>query len=162
MSETQAGRPSAYKPEYDEMAYNYCLLGATDKNLAEFFGVSEQTINAWKQRYPSFLESLKSGKIEADARVAKSLFRKAVGYEHDAVKIFNDQGRPLVVPYVEKFAPDTTAGIFWLKNRQPQLWRDKQDLNHTSDDGSMSPSIDASKLSSETLKEILAARAKRD
>lgn len=133
------GRPSKYKPEYAELAYNYCLLGATDKTLAEFFDVSEQTINTWKQEHPDFLESLKNGKIEADARVANSLYRKAIGYEHAAVKIFNDQGAPMVVDYTERFAPDTTAAIFWLKNRQPALWRDTKDIDHKSTDGSMSP-----------------------
>ena len=74
MSDKPIGRPTEYKPEYDEQAYNYCLLGATDKQLATFFDVSEQTINAWKHKHPSFLESLRRGKEIADARVAQALF----------------------------------------------------------------------------------------
>lgn len=140
MSETTViGRPTKYKEEYDELAYNYCLLGATDAQLGEFFGVEEATINNWKKSHPSFFESIKRGKQIADAMVAKSLFHRATGYQHSAVKIFNDQGEPLVVPYIEKFPPDTTAAIFWLKNRQPALWRDKQEVDHRSGDGSMSP-----------------------
>lgn len=123
------GRPTKYKAEYDELAYNYCLLGATDAQLGEFFDVEEATINNWKKSHPSFFESIKRGKQNADAMVAKSLFHRATGYQHSAVKIFNDQGEPLVVPYIEKFPPDTTAAIFWLKNRQPAMWRDKQELD---------------------------------
>lgn len=122
------GRPSRYRKEYDEQAHKLCLLGATDRELADFFGVSEQTINAWKAAHPSFLESLKSGKDVADQRVAESLYHRALGYSHDAVKIFNDQGAPLVVPYVEHYPPDTTAAIFWLKNRRPAHWRDRQEV----------------------------------
>ena len=133
------GRPSKYKPEYAELAYNYCLLGATDAKLAEFFEVDESTINNWKIDFPEFFESIKKGKEVADAQVAQSLFKKATGYEHGAVKIFNDQGEPLVVPHTERYAPDTTAAIFWLKNRQPALWRDKQEIDHRSGDGSMTP-----------------------
>lgn len=140
MSEqTVEGRPTKYKAEYDELAYNYCLLGATDAQLAEFFNVTETTINNWKKSQPSFFESIKRGKQYADAMVAKSLFHRATGYQHSAVKIFNDQGEPLIVPYTERFPPDTTAAIFWLKNRQPALWRDKQEVDHRSGDGSMSP-----------------------
>ena len=62
-----AGRPSQYKAEYCEQAYKLCLLGATDVQLADFFGVSEQTLNTWKQKHPKFLESLRAGKDEADA-----------------------------------------------------------------------------------------------
>lgn len=58
---------SKYKAEYDELAYNYCLLGATDAQLANFFGVKEQTINNWKNKHKSFFESLKKGKDSADA-----------------------------------------------------------------------------------------------
>jgi DNA-binding XRE family transcriptional regulator len=119
-----AGRPSAYRPEFAEQAEKLCRLGATDSEMAGFFGVSEQTINAWKDAHPEFLESLKTGKAQADAEVADKLFRRATGYEHEAVKIFNDGGTALVVPYTERYPPDPTSMIFWLKNRRPDLWRD--------------------------------------
>lgn len=127
------GRPSSYKPEYDEKAYKLCLLGATDKQIGDFFGTSEQTINKWKNDNPSFLESLKRGKDQADQAVAASLYHRALGYSHKAVKIFNHQGSPLVVDYTEHYPPDTTAAIFWLKNRRPDHWRDRQE--HTGKDG---------------------------
>lgn len=127
----KGGRPSAYKEEYTERAYKLCLLGATDKELADFFHVSEQTVNAWKKSYPQFLESLKRGKMEADSIVASKLFHRATGYEHPEDKIFNDNGTPLVVPTIKRYPPDTTAAIFWLKNRQPANWRDKQEVEHS-------------------------------
>lgn len=105
------GRPSAYCAAYAELALNYCLLGATDAELGEFFGVSEQTVNAWKVKHPQFLESIKKGKCQADAAVARSL--------HD-----------------QALEGNTTAQIFWLKNRQPQKWRDKIDYTHQNPDGS--------------------------
>lgn len=63
------GRKSAYQKEYANQALKLCLLGATDKELADFFSVSEQTLNKWKKDYPEFLESLKKGKNIADANV---------------------------------------------------------------------------------------------
>jgi hypothetical protein len=131
----KTGRPSSFREEYSEQAFKLCLLGATDKQLADFFEVSEQTLNAWKKARPEFLESLKRGKDQADATVAQSLYRRALGYSHDAVKIFNDQGKPLVVPHTEHYPPDTTACIFWLKNRQKDKWSDKQDHEVTGKDG---------------------------
>jgi len=133
MAKNRQGRPTDYRPEYDEQAFRLCLLGATDKMLADAFDVSEQTINAWKQAQPSFLESLTRGKVKADADVASSLYRRALGYSHDAVKIFNQNGAEMVVPYTEHYPPDTTAAIFWLKNRQSGKWRDRQE--HTGADG---------------------------
>ena len=114
-----AGRPTNYKKEYDEQAYKLCLLGATDKEMADFFGVSEVTFNAWKKKHPEFLKSLKEGKSVADANVAKSLYLRALGYYHPEDKIFNDNGEPLIVPTVKHYPPDPTAAIFWLKNRKP-------------------------------------------
>lgn len=134
-------RPSAYRPEYAEQARKLCLLGAIDKDLAEFFGVSETTINNWKVAQPEFLESLKAGKVKADATVAQSLYRRAVGYAHPAVKILtvadgsNLGSHVEQVPYTERYAPDTAAAIFWLKNRRPDLWRDKQDVEHAGEVG---------------------------
>lgn len=124
------GRPSKYKPEFDVQAAKLCKLGATDKELADFFGVVESTLNLWKAEYPSFSESLKRGKEESDARVEQSLYRRAVGYSHDAVKIFNDKDTGVTkVDYVEHYPPDTVACIFWLKNRRPDQWRDKFDVD---------------------------------
>lgn len=127
------GRPTKYKEEYAEQAYKLCLLGATDADLADFFDVEESTINNWKHDYPQFLESIKKGKVEADAVIAEKLFHRAKGYEHPEDKIFNDNGKPLVVPTVKHYPPDTTAAIFWLKNRQSAKWRDKQDIEQTGD-----------------------------
>lgn len=130
-----AGAPSPYKPEYCEQAQKLCQLGATDREVADFFEVDERTIYRWKHAHPEFCQALKVGKEVADERVEQALYRKAIGYKHDAVKIFNDQGSPLVVDYVEHVAPDTTACIFWLKNRKRAEWRDKVDHELTGKDG---------------------------
>lgn len=124
------GRPSGYKPEFAEQAKKLCQLGATDSDLADFFAVSVRTIANWQSKHEDFLHALKGGKEEADNRVERSLYQRAVGYEYDAVKIFNSNGTPLVVPYREKCPPDTTAMIFWLKNRRAQQWRDVQKVEH--------------------------------
>jgi len=121
-------RPTDYKQEYNELAYKYCLLGASDKDLADFFYVEESTINNWKIAHPEFLESIKRGKELADANVASRLYSRATGYEQKTDKIFQFQGDPVIVPTVEHIAPDTTAAIFWLKNRRPKDWRDKQEI----------------------------------
>lgn len=120
------GRPSKFKPEYVEQARKLAELGATDREAAEFFDVNEATLHRWKHTQAEFCESLKVGKETADARVEQSLYRRAVGYSHDAVKIFMPAGAdaPVHAPFVEHHAPDTTAAIFWLKNRRPDVWRD--------------------------------------
>lgn len=127
------GRPSRFSEERCEQARKLCLLGATDKQLADFFEVSEQTLNNWKKQHPEFLESLKKGKVQADANVAAALYHRAIGYSHPAVKIFQDKGKPVVVPYTEHFPPDTAAAFIWLKNRQPERWREKPDPDDTPD-----------------------------
>lgn len=122
------GRPSKYQPEVAEQAYKLCLLGATDKEMADFFGVAESTFHLWKKEHKEFSEALKRGKIIADANVAKSLYHRALGYSHPEDKIFNDNGEPLIVPTTKHYPPDPTAAIFWLKNRKPAEWRDKRDV----------------------------------
>jgi hypothetical protein len=121
------GRPSDYREKYDEQARKLCLLGATDVELADFFGVSEQTLNTWKKVHPNFLESMNRGKIIADAEVAEKLYQRACGYSHDAVKIFMPAGalNPVYAPYTERFPPDTAAASRWLGNRQRQRWGEK-------------------------------------
>lgn len=128
-------RPTKYKSEFAEQARKYCLLGAIDKDLAVFFEVDELTINRWKDAHPEFCKALKEGKDEADAKVADRLFNRALGYSHPEDKIFNNNGIPMVVPTMKHYPPDTTACIFWLKNRQKDQWRDKQDHELTGKDG---------------------------
>ena len=114
------------------MARRLCLLGLTNEELAKAFGVGITTLERWIKRYPDFRGALKSGKDEADAEVADRLFKRAMGFEHDdeeikVVSIGGGQGSSVQrVPVRKIYPPDTTAAIFWLKNRQPALWRDKQ------------------------------------
>lgn len=126
----KVGRPTQYRAEYADLARKFCLLGATDADLARSFEVGEATVNRWKLAHPEFCASIKAGKEEADANVAKSLYRRALGYTHPAVKIFCNAGEVTEAPYTERYPPDTTAAIFWLKNRKPEVWRDKQDVEH--------------------------------
>ena len=124
------GRPSKYKEEYNDQAYKLCLLGHTDAELASFFDVSEQTINAWKHEHPDFLESLKKGKEIADGNVISSLYHRANGYSHPEVDIKVIDGAIVQTELVKHYPPDATSAIFWLKNRQPKKWRDKQVTEH--------------------------------
>lgn len=125
------GRPTDYKSEYDQQAYKLCLLSATDREIADFFGVQEQTLNNWKGIYPSFFESLKEGKQKADSQVADRLYQRAMGYEHAEDEIFMHKGKPVIVKTMKYYPPDPTSAIFWLKNRQPQKWRDKREVEQT-------------------------------
>lgn len=129
--EKKVGRPSEFKAEYVEQAQKLCLLGATDVELADFFNVSDRTIYRWQTQFPEFCQALKAGKELADERVERSLYHRAVGYSHEAVKIFMPAGAsvPVYAPYREHVPPDTTAMIFWLKNRRPEQWRDKSDIS---------------------------------
>src|SRR6266571_5055811 len=132
-SARRVGRPSGYRPELAERAYRMSLLGLTDQQLADFLGISCETLYAWKLSYPEFRESITRGKIEADAHVAEALYRRACGYSHPAVKIFMPSGasEPIYAPYTKHYPPDTKAALRWLMNRQPGKWRDQQDVNVT-------------------------------
>jgi hypothetical protein len=129
------GRPTEYKDEYADLAYKYCLLGATDKELATFFDVKDRTINNWKKSHPDFFQSIKRGREVADATVADRLFKRATGYEHPDVHISNYMGDITATDIIKHYPPDTTACIFWLKNRQKDKWRDKKDHEVMGADG---------------------------
>lgn len=133
--ETAIGRPSSYKPEYAEQATMLCKLGATDEELALFFKVSARTIYRWKVQHAPFCQAIKAAATEADDRVERSLYHRAVGYTYDATKIMMYQGVVIREDYKEHVPPDTTACIFWLKNRKPELWRDVHRNEHTGKDG---------------------------
>lgn len=151
-----AGRPTLYKEEYAEQARKLCLLGATDKELADFFDVAESTLNLWKLEHPEFSESLKKGKTQADAEVADRLYQRAMGFEHPDVHISNYQGLITQTPIIKVYAPDPTSAIFWLKNRQRDKWRDKVETEHS---GSLNVS-NVSDLTDDQLAAIATASGK--
>lgn len=132
---SKGGRPSAYREEFAEQARKLCLLGATDKELAEFFEVSEATINNWKLVHYEFLESIKRGKQIADGEVADRLYQRAMGFIAPDVDIRVIENKIVETPLEKYYPPDTAAAIFWLKNRQKDKWRDKQDHEVTGKDG---------------------------
>lgn len=129
---------SSYQPEYVDQVRKICALGATDAEVAEFFGVSVRTIHRWKLVHDDFCQALTAGKAIADDRVERSLYQKATGYdytEQQAIKLKVGQHEEKVeVVDVTRHSPsDTTAAIFWLKNRRPDDWREKTELavSHT-------------------------------
>jgi hypothetical protein len=128
-------RPSKFKPEFTKQAAKLCTLGATDIELADFFGVDVRTLHRWKGDYPEFCHSLKAGKKSADERVERSLYARANGYEHDEVDVRVVMNEVVQTPIRKFYPPDTTAAIFWLKNRKPAEWRDKIDHTLANPDG---------------------------
>lgn len=138
------GRPSAYRPEYAVIAARVCALyGATVDELSKFFGVALDTIKEWMDAHEDFSAALKGSRSLADLKANESLFNRACGYSHPAEKIFmvertttrtaadgtvttTTSKRPVRVPYIERYPPDTTALIYWTKNRQPGVWKNKE------------------------------------
>lgn len=137
MVKSAAGRPTSFKPAFAKQAEKLCLLGATDREIADFFQVDVRTIYRWKAENDEFCQAIKAGKEVADERVERSLYQRAIGYEQEEVKIFmpSGAGSPVYAPFTAKIAPDITAAIFWLKNRRSAEWRDRVTQEITGKDG---------------------------
>lgn len=118
-----------YHPDW---AWSLYSRGAIDAEVAEAFGVSVRTIHRWKKDYPEFAEAATQSKDIADAQVEKSLFKLATGFRYTTTdtKITMDSNgnqKPAEIRKTEhEVPPDTGAICFWLKNRRPDEWRDKQ------------------------------------
>lgn len=133
------GRPTLFQPEYVEMAERLAQLGLTDIELAAAFDVNVRTLHRWKVDSEEFCHALRIGKEHADERIRRSLYQRAAGYEYveqQAIKIKLSQHEESVeiVDVERHMPPDTTAGIFWLKNRDPERWRDKRELEVSVDE----------------------------
>lgn len=123
------GRPSEFHDELINEAIEFTLAGATDYELAEHLGIHLSTLYRWKHEQPKFREAVQHAKDVLDSRVEASLFSRAVGFTHKTEKVFCTDGVVTRVPTLEYVIPDTGAQLNWLKNRQPDRWRDKQDIN---------------------------------
>jgi transposase-like protein len=127
------GRPSLYNPEiHPKIAGDLALMGKTQPEIAKAIGVDEDTVIRWRKEFPEFAGAIKENKDQADSVVVASLYQRACGYEYTekSEKVDPEKGT-IVTTTIKHVAPDTTAQIFWLKNRQPQDWRDKQQVEHS-------------------------------
>jgi hypothetical protein len=122
-----AHRPTGYRKEFVEQVTKICELGATIMEVANFFKVSHETIRRWRLQYPEFNAALKTGTYSADDRTQMSLYHRANGYTFEAEELFIHKGKVIRAKVLKHVPPDTTAMIFWLKNRRPAEWRDRQE-----------------------------------
>jgi hypothetical protein len=129
------GRPTLYRDDMPVIVEKLCRLGADDIEIADFFEVHVSSIYQWKLDYPVFSEAIKKGKMQSDAEVADRLYSRAMGYFHEDVHITAYEGEVTLTPITKYYPPDTTAAIFWLKNRQKAKWRDDKNLNLGGQDG---------------------------
>ncbi|GCL71784.1 transposase [Paenibacillus naphthalenovorans] len=146
-------RPSKYethvKPKLN-LVEAWARDGLVDEQIAHNLGIAMSTYYDYKNTYTEFSEALKNGKDDIDIMVENALLKRAMGYEFEEVTqeplynsltgepILNEFGDPkiAVTKIVRKqVVPDTTAQIFWLKNRRPQAWRDKQEIKHEGEIG---------------------------
>lgn len=114
-----------FRIEMVEQAKQLALLGANDIQIATFFKVTDQTFINWKKKEPMLARALDEGRVLANAKVAKSMFERANGYEHEDEQIFLYQGEPVRVKTTKRYPPETQAGKFWLTNKaKDQGWKD--------------------------------------
>lgn len=104
----------------------WCRDGATDKQIAENLGIAYSTFREYIKANSALSAALKRGKEVIDTEVENALLKRALGYDYDEVTEEQSDGKMVVTKIVHKhIVPDTTAQIFWLKNRAPEKWRDK-------------------------------------
>jgi transposase len=129
------GRPSKYESEVKPRLLEieaWARDGLTLDQIAHNLGIALSTLCEYKNQYTELAEALKRGKEVVDIEVENALFKAATGYYYEEETVTNS-GRKVTVRKYEK--PNTTAMIFWLKNRKREAWRDKQDVEHTGENG---------------------------
>ena len=105
--------------------------GLIDEQIAKNMGITPSTLYEWKKNYSEISESLKKGKEVVDIQVENALLKRALGYSYKEIKEEKTVDGKRVTVTTKEVVPDTTAQIFWLKNRRSERWRDKQDIEHS-------------------------------
>jgi hypothetical protein len=117
------GQPTLYKPEYIKLAHNYCLLGAANETLGDFFGVTRRTIQNWIATHPDFANAVYRGRGVADGVIVRALFDRAKGFSRKVTRTTIYKGEERTVTNTVFYPPDTQACMLWLRNRQPEFWQ---------------------------------------
>lgn len=130
----KSGRPTEYRKDFADIARIVCsLYGSTIAELARFFKVNEERIHGWIAEYPEFDKAVHDRSSEMNMQIMGRLARRALGFYANTEKIFYDVKRADVVrvPTKEYHPPSENAIFFWLKNRLPDLWKDRKELDTT-------------------------------
>lgn len=167
MKKDKGGRPGKYythvEPRLIEIE-GWARDGLVDEQISKNLGVAYSTFKTYKKKYSDLIAALKKGKEVVDREVENALLNNAKGYdyiEEQAIKIKNvyyEEGmrvekEEIRLIEIKKHKPaETTAQIFWLKNRKPKDWRDKQDINHS---GNMEINNPLKGLTTEELKKLI-------
>lgn len=105
--------------------------GLTDEQIAKNIGINRTTLYDWKKKEVNIADALKKGKEVIDFEVENALLKRALGYEYEEETYENG----ILTKKVKKqVPPDTTAQIFWLKNRKKEQWREKVEVVKTDED----------------------------
>lgn len=111
---------------------DWARTGLTDEQIAKNIGISKETFYKWKQKYTDFSDSLKKGKDIVDIQVENALLKRALGYTTTETKIKKEYGEITEeITITKEIPPDPTSAIFWLKNRRAEQWREKREVEHS-------------------------------
>nr|WP_301905977.1 helix-turn-helix domain-containing protein [uncultured Anaerostipes sp.] len=127
--------------------------GLIDEQIAYNIGITRETLSQWKNKYSDISDALKKGKEVVDRQVENALLKRALGYKYEEIKTEETEEGKKVTVTIKEVVPDTTAQIFWLKNRKPDQWRDKQQIEHSGEIRSEKLSDIISQLGGEGLEE---------
>lgn len=152
----KGGRPTKYythvKPRLIEIE-GWARDGLIDEQIAHNLGVAYSTFREYKKQFPALAAALKRGKDVVDREVENALLKRALGYEYKEVTEELINGQLQVTKVVTKqVPPDTTAQIFWLKNRKPDVWRDRHEVGHS---GNVEITRAMKELTDEELRKLL-------
>lgn len=127
------GRDSLYDPSMNDTARKLALLGLTNEEMANFFGIDVRTFQRWMVSETAFCHAVNEGKVVADANVADSFYKRATGEHVQLEKVVKNPttGESSVIKYMTYIPGDSGAALNWLKNRRKQDWRDKQEIEQT-------------------------------
>lgn len=152
------------KPQADDwltdkgltLLQGWARQGLSNEQISNNIGIHESTFYRWQSMYSDIREAIKKGKEVVDFEVENALLKRALGYEKEKTRTYlKDDGTGQKTKHVEvtkeHVPPDPTAMIFWLKNRKPNEWNDKQNINHT---GNINYRPDFSNITTDELKRI--------
>lgn len=122
-----AGRPTKFRPEMLGQITDLAMLGKTDEQIAGLIGITPQTLCEWRKNFPRISEALARGRTVADADIAGALYKRAIGMRVTEVR---EDPRGTITT-TKEVPPDTSAAVFWLKNRQSAHWTDRQEQSIT-------------------------------